>query len=141
MKAGDCPGGRAMLEATARAYKWDWSRLEMTLRMTDFANCPLDAEPRAIWGERARYRLMVAVSEKRSCAPVLAFVAKQGVTLPDEREAYLLEASCRINDGDCAGARASWRRAYTFAERDRKRMAERAKIADAQFVKTYPHCR
>jgi hypothetical protein len=141
MRAGDCAGGRALLEATAHAHSWDWSRLEMTLRTTDFANCPLDAEPRSMWAERARYRLMVAVSEKQSCAPVLAFLAKQGVSLPDEREGYLLDASCKINEGDCAGARASYRRSYTFAERDSKRAADRARVADAVFAKTYPRCR
>jgi len=140
MDAGDCAGGRAALEAAGRAQGWTMARLDAALDAADLAHCPLDAPPRARWPARARYRLQLAAATRRTCRPVLAFIAQHAVQLPDPREALLLETSCRVNDRDCAGARASWRQAYVPAGTLPAQRPQLEQAADAAFVKAFPRC-
>ena len=140
MKAGDCAGGRALLEAAGRANGWDPVRLDEALRTADFTYCPLDAGPRTAWVDRAKFRLLYAAGAKASCQPVLAFIAKHGLQLPDQREQLLLETTCRFNAGDCTGARITWRKSFALGETDPTRIAEREQVADTVFVQTFPSC-
>jgi serine/threonine protein kinase len=138
MKYGDCPRGRALLEAAARARGWDKSWIAGTVHEADFTYCPLDAGPRSEWPARARHRIGLAVSALTSCKPVLAFMAKQGMRLPDHEA--LLEATCHVIDGDCETARAVLRRGMRLHETEPSRVAARDRAADEVFAKSYPAC-
>ena len=136
MKTGDCRKGRALIEAAGQAGQWDPQRLMTTLEHADFTYCPLDAGPRSVWPARARYRLQFASGRGVSCKPVLAFIAKHELKLADPREALLLETTCRVDDGDCAGARVTYRKAITL-DTDASRAAELEKRADESFRLAY----
>jgi serine/threonine protein kinase len=138
MKRGDCPRGRALLEATARARGWDRSWVDGTVHEADFTYCPLDAGRRSEWAARARHRIGLAVTARTSCKPVLAFMAKQGMRLPDHEA--LLEATCHVIDGDCETGRAVLRRGMRLGETEPSRVLARDRAADEVFAKSYPAC-
>lgn len=140
MDAGDCVGGRAALEAVGHADGWPATRIATALDHADRAHCPLDAGPRDRWPARARYRLQVAAATKRACGHVLAFIQRHAIQLPDAREALLLETSCRVNEGDCAGARAAWRQAFVPTGTTAAQRPALEQTADAGFAKGFPHC-
>ena len=134
MKAGDCCAGRAMIEAVGQP--WDAQRLSMTIETADFTYCPLDAGLRTVWPARARYRLQFAAGRGRSCRPVLAFIAKHQLELPDPREALLLETACLVDEGDCATARMTYRKAIAL-DANTTRLAELEQRADESFRQAY----
>lgn len=138
MKQGDCPRGRALLTTAARARGWDPRWVDGTVHEADFTYCPLDAGPRSEWAARARHRIGLAVVARTSCKPVLAFMAQQGMRLPDHEA--LLEATCHVIDGDCDTARAVLRRGMRLGETEPSRVLARDRAADAVFAKSYPGC-
>ncbi len=140
MKAGDCAAGRAALDALGKASGWGADRLTAELENADFMYCPLDAPPRSAWPARARFRLQYASGTKVSCKPVLAFMRKHSIQLPDLREELLLETACQVNERDCAGARATYRKVFTLDETDPARIAQAQAQADSAFAANFSQC-
>jgi tRNA A-37 threonylcarbamoyl transferase component Bud32 len=110
MRAGDCPGGRAVFAAALRASGTAPDRAAALLDAMDAQYCALDARPEDQWPVRAWYQLQVVAAGTSTCKPVLDFIDRHELQPPDARAYQLLRVTCEVRDGDCAAARARWYR-------------------------------
>jgi hypothetical protein len=131
----DCAAGRAELERLGRDRGWDATRIAQVLDRDDTAFCPIDAPPTTRWPARAMYRLQLALSRHASCAPVLAFIDRHHLVLPENID--LTRVACMVQDGDCAPARATYvavvRGGAPADDRELARLGQ-------QFDRVYPSC-
>jgi hypothetical protein len=108
MAAGDCVAAATAMQAFGKAHAWDDARIKMMIESSDKMYCPMTAEPKSRWGERAMHRLGVASGLGRSCKPVLDLIAKHNIVLPDLKTAGFYEVQCLVNVGDCGAAKAKY---------------------------------
>src|SRR5690606_22259853 len=108
MASGDCVGGTAALRKLGKAQGWDEGRINTIVDAADRSYCPITAEPKSRWGERAQQRLLIAGGTGRSCKVVLDTIHKHNIVLPDPKQGGFMEVQCMVNAGDCAGARGKY---------------------------------
>ena len=140
MATGDCVGARSAIEAYGQAHGWAADRTRKLVESIDAMHCPIGALPIAGRVERARTQLLVAVSMKRSCRPVLAVMQQLGLQLADPKEQLGLEAGCAANAGDCTTARAKFRQLVIPANTDPQQLPAAEQRADAMFVRSFRTC-
>jgi len=140
MRAGDCPGGRAVFGASLRASGVTPDRVEPFVDLMDFQYCALDAPPAAKWPARAWAQLREALASKRSCKPVLDFIEHHQLQIPAPANDYaVLRLECAVRDGNCAEARVHWRH-LTLGDAAGAQQAEREAAVDRQFEQKYSSC-
>lgn len=141
MASGDCAGGRTELARVGRTHGWAADKIAREVDLTDTRSCPIDAPPATRWPARALHRLQLATSAKRSCAPVLATIARLQVAMPETSEYAWLRVNCAVNGGDCVGARALFVARMSAAQPEGSDERTKAEAyANGQFVKVYPSC-
>jgi hypothetical protein len=71
---------------------------------------------------------------------VLATMQQLGLQLADPREQLGLEAACAVNAGDCAAAKAKYRKFLVFGTTDPQQLAALDQRVDEMFARAFKTC-